>query len=63
MILRHVGTKSKDRCKKFFIKGQKSHRLDLMRHRLENIGSLLNEVNLSSTTNTNYAQVGKLLVG
>ena len=28
-----------------------------MHHRLENIGSLLNEVNLSSSTNTNDAHV------
>ena len=57
MIAQHIGTKSKDQCKKFFIKGHKSHRLDLIHHRLENIGSLLNEVNLSSSTNTNYAHV------
>ena len=59
MIAQHIGTKSKDQCKKFFIKGHKSHRLDLIHHRLENIGSLLNEVNLSSSTNTNYAHVGE----
>ncbi|KAL5184635.1 Nuclear receptor corepressor 1 [Glycine soja] len=57
MILRHVGTKSKDWCKKFFIKGQKSHRLDLMRHRLENIGSLLNEIDIGMSTYTNDAHI------
>ncbi|KAG4933670.1 hypothetical protein JHK87_047672 [Glycine soja] len=51
----HVGIKSKDQCKKFSIKGQKSHRLDLMRHRLENIGSLLNEINHGRSTNNNDA--------
>ncbi|KAG4930871.1 hypothetical protein JHK84_047855 [Glycine max] len=57
MIARHVGAKSKDQCKKFFIKGQKSHRLDLMRHILENIGSLLNEINLGMSTDTNDAHI------
>ena len=57
MILQHVGTKSKDRCKKFFIKGQKSHRLDLMHHRLENIGSLLNEIDIGMSTYTNDAHI------
>ncbi|XP_028197190.1 nuclear receptor corepressor 1-like [Glycine soja] len=57
MIAQHVGTKSKDQCKRFFIKGQKSHRLDLMRHRLENIRSLLNEINLGRSANTNDARV------
>ena len=59
MIAQHIGTQSKDQCKKFFIMGHKSHRLDPIHHRLENIGSLLNEVNLSSSTNTNYAHVGE----
>ncbi|TKY46293.1 Nuclear receptor corepressor 1 [Spatholobus suberectus] len=44
-IAQHVGTRSQDQCKIFFIKGQKGLRLDLMHHRPEYIGSLGNDVN------------------